>query len=98
MQEDVDKADTLAAKFEQQLPAEGSSGRWCLGRARLVRIDRLVVRRRYRFGNIRISDRFAASKHALEAIARRIDPPQQGQIGSPASHHRLDPGDLQALA
>src|SRR5207249_153218 len=44
-----------------------------------------------------IADRFAASKHSLEAIAQRVDSPQQWQIGSPAAHLRLDASHLQPL-
>ena len=56
------------------------------------------MRERHRLRNVGIADRFAASKHSLEAIAQRVDSPQQQQIGTPASHHRLDAGDLQPLS
>ena len=52
VQNNVRELHPTPAQLEQQLPAERSSRRWCFGGARLVRIDRLVMRERDRFANI----------------------------------------------
>src|SRR3989442_5618025 len=98
MQKDARELDAASLKREQEFPAERASGRRRLSGTRLGGEDRLVMTRRHGRWNIRIANRLTDPRDMFQAIAWRIDAPEDRKVGPLAAHDRLDAVHEQPLA